>query len=123
MDSAAARRNFAERLEIESEIARRLKTLGGIFLEAMPDNALQRRWNCAIRLSQIGRIFFENRAGAVRQPLHGSARTLRLLNHACNLRQHGVLGRSEGCLAVSPADLPGVLQRLGPGRLIVARKL
>lgn len=38
-------------------------------------------------------------------------------------RQHGVLGRSEGCLAVSPADLPGVLQRLGPGRLIVARKL
>ncbi len=38
-------------------------------------------------------------------------------------RQHGVLGRSEGCLAVSQADLPGVLQRLGPGRLIVARKL
>jgi hypothetical protein len=37
--------------------------------------------------------------------------------------QHGVLGRSEGCLAVSEADLPGVLQRLGPGRLIVARKL
>jgi hypothetical protein len=38
-------------------------------------------------------------------------------------RQHGLLGRSEGCLAVSQADLPGVLQRLGPGRLIVARKL
>jgi len=38
-------------------------------------------------------------------------------------RQHGVLGRSEGCLAVSQADLPGVLTRLGPGRLIVARKL
>jgi len=38
-------------------------------------------------------------------------------------RQHGMLGRSEGCLAVSEADLPGVLQRLGPGRLIVARKL
>lgn len=36
---------------------------------------------------------------------------------------HGQLGRSEGCLAVSPADLPIVLQRLGPGRLIVARKL
>jgi hypothetical protein len=34
-----------------------------------------------------------------------------------------MLGRSEGCLAVSDADLPGVLQRLGPGRLIVARKL
>jgi hypothetical protein len=39
------------------------------------------------------------------------------------VREHGVLGRSEGCLAVSSADLPGVLQRLGPGRLIVARKL
>jgi hypothetical protein len=39
------------------------------------------------------------------------------------VRQHGLLGRSEGCLAVSQADLPGVLQRLGPGRLIVARKL
>ena len=38
-------------------------------------------------------------------------------------RQHGVLGRSEGCLAVSQADLPSVLQRLSPGRLIVARKL
>lgn len=37
--------------------------------------------------------------------------------------QHGVLGRSEGCLAVSEADLPGVLQRLAPGHLIVARKL
>ena len=39
------------------------------------------------------------------------------------VRQHGSLGRSEGCLAVSPADLPRVLERLGPGRLIVARKL
>ena len=39
------------------------------------------------------------------------------------VKAHGVLGRSEGCLAVSQADLPHVLQRLGPGRLIVARKL
>ena len=38
-------------------------------------------------------------------------------------RQHGMLGRSEGCLAVSDADLPRVLERLGPGHLIVARKL
>ncbi|MBV9995734.1 MAG: murein L,D-transpeptidase catalytic domain family protein [Caulobacteraceae bacterium] len=36
---------------------------------------------------------------------------------------HGVLGRSEGCFAVSQADLPRVLDRLGPGRLLVARKL
>lgn len=35
----------------------------------------------------------------------------------------GVLGRSEGCFAVSPADLPLVLQQLGPGRLLVAGKL
>jgi len=39
------------------------------------------------------------------------------------IRAHGVLGRSEGCFAVSATDLPHVLQRLGPGRLIVARKL
>ncbi|MBS0333527.1 MAG: murein L,D-transpeptidase catalytic domain family protein [Proteobacteria bacterium] len=39
------------------------------------------------------------------------------------VKAHGMLGRSEGCLAVSRADLPHVLQRLGPGRLIVARKL
>ena len=37
--------------------------------------------------------------------------------------QHGRLGRSEGCFAVSPADLPKVLLRLGPGRLLVASKL
>jgi hypothetical protein len=38
-------------------------------------------------------------------------------------REHGVLGRSEGCFAVSQADLGQVLERLGPGRLIVATKL
>jgi hypothetical protein len=32
----------------------------------------------------------------------------------------GMLGRSEGCFAVSPADLPRVLDRLGPGRLLIA---
>jgi hypothetical protein len=39
------------------------------------------------------------------------------------VREHGMLGRSEGCLAVDVADLPKVLERLGPGRLIVATKL
>lgn len=39
------------------------------------------------------------------------------------VREHGVLGRSEGCFAVSDADLPRVLDRLGPGRLLVATKL
>jgi L,D-transpeptidase catalytic domain len=39
------------------------------------------------------------------------------------VRQYGMLGRSEGCFAVSPSDLPRVLNRLGPGRLLVATKL
>jgi hypothetical protein len=38
-------------------------------------------------------------------------------------RAHGVLGRSEGCFAVSSSDLPKVLDRLGPGRLLVATKI
>jgi hypothetical protein len=37
-------------------------------------------------------------------------------------RERGVLGRSEGCFAFSQADVGQVLQRLGPGRLIVASK-
>jgi hypothetical protein len=36
---------------------------------------------------------------------------------------YGRLGCSEGCFAVSAADLPTVLTRLGPGRLLVATKL
>ena len=39
------------------------------------------------------------------------------------VRAHGMLGRSEGCFAVSEADLPTVLDRLGPGRLLIAAKL
>jgi hypothetical protein len=39
------------------------------------------------------------------------------------VKAHGMLGRSEGCFAVSEADLPRVLDRLGPGRLLVSRKL
>jgi hypothetical protein len=39
------------------------------------------------------------------------------------VREHGVLGRSEGCFAVSEADLPKVLDRLGPGRLLTATRL
>jgi len=36
---------------------------------------------------------------------------------------HGVLGRSEGCFALSNASLPEVLQRLGSGHLIYADKV
>ena len=39
------------------------------------------------------------------------------------VRAHGVLGRSEGCFAVGDGDLAKVLDRLGPGRLLVATKL
>jgi hypothetical protein len=34
----------------------------------------------------------------------------------------GVLGRSEGCLAVAQSSLAEVLMTLGPGRLIYADK-
>jgi hypothetical protein len=37
--------------------------------------------------------------------------------------RQGRLGCSEGCFAVSAADLPRVLDRLGPGRLLIATKL
>lgn len=36
---------------------------------------------------------------------------------------HGVLGRSEGCFALSSASLPEVLERLGSGRMIYADKI
>jgi len=39
------------------------------------------------------------------------------------VRAHGVLGRSEGCFAVCPADIKTVLERLGPGRLLIATRL
>jgi hypothetical protein len=39
------------------------------------------------------------------------------------VRAHGVLGRSEGCFAVSQGDLNRVLDRLGPGRLLIATRL
>jgi hypothetical protein len=38
-------------------------------------------------------------------------------------RTHGVLGRSEGCLALANSSLPEVLQRLGSGHLIYADKV
>ncbi|MBK5265279.1 MAG: murein L,D-transpeptidase catalytic domain family protein [Alphaproteobacteria bacterium] len=38
------------------------------------------------------------------------------------VRDHGKLGRSEGCFAVAENELETVLDRLGPGRLLMARK-
>ena len=39
------------------------------------------------------------------------------------VRQHGKLGRSEGCFAFSEGDLAAVLDSLGPGRLLYADKI
>ena len=39
------------------------------------------------------------------------------------IQEHGKLGRSEGCFAMSYSSLQEVLARLGPGRLLYADKL
>ena len=39
------------------------------------------------------------------------------------ISQHGKLGRSEGCFALSELSLQYVLQQLGPGRLLYADKV
>ena len=39
------------------------------------------------------------------------------------VREHGKLGRSEGCFAVEESQLPQVLARLGEGRLIYADRI
>jgi hypothetical protein len=39
------------------------------------------------------------------------------------IQEHGKLGRSEGCFAMSYASLQEVLARLGPGRMLYADKL
>ncbi len=38
------------------------------------------------------------------------------------IKEHGKLGRSEGCFAFAESDLCEVLDRLGPGRLLYAGK-
>ena len=39
------------------------------------------------------------------------------------VREQGMVGRSEGCFAVSQTDIDSVLDRLAPGRLLIAAKL
>ncbi len=39
------------------------------------------------------------------------------------VESHGKLGRSQGCFAFSESDLPVILERLGPGRLLYADKV
>jgi hypothetical protein len=79
------------------------------------------------------------RTGALYQGQHGASRRLAGLDPSnCNaesraivlhgawyvspamVRDHGKLGRSEGCFALDEQVLPAVLARLGEGRLIYA---
>jgi len=39
------------------------------------------------------------------------------------IRTRGMLGRGQGCFAVGEHELPEVLERLGPGRMIYAAKV
>ena len=62
-------------------------------------------------------------------PTNSNAESRKIVVHAAwyvgpeMIQTHGMLGRSEGCFAVSAFDLPRVLARLGPGRLLVAGKV
>ena|ERR1700678_396690 len=62
-------------------------------------------------------------------PTNNNAESRRIVVHAAwyvgpeILRTHGMLGRSEGCFAVSAADLPAMLVRLSPGHLLVAGRI
>lgn len=38
------------------------------------------------------------------------------------IRQQGKLGRSQGCFALQPGDLPRIMEQLGPGRLLLAHR-
>ena len=63
------------------------------------------------------------------EPTNSNAEAREIVVHAAPyvgpgiLRQTGKLGRSEGCFALDVADLSVVLDRLGPGHLLVAGKL
>jgi len=61
-------------------------------------------------------------------PTNSNARSRGIVVHSAwyvgpqVVRSHGMVGRSEGCFAVSQTDLTEVFARLGPGRLLVAIK-
>lgn len=63
------------------------------------------------------------------EPTNSNALARDIVVHAADyvsprvLRETGKLGRSEGCFALDARDLPTVLDRLGPGRLLVSTKL
>jgi len=59
-------------------------------------------------------------------PTNSNAESRAIVVHAAwyvapeMIQTRGMLGRSEGCFAVSDSDLPTMLERLGPGHLLVA---
>lgn len=61
-------------------------------------------------------------------PMNSLAESRAIVIHAASYvsddmaRNHGRVGRSQGCFAVSPQDIDEVLSRLGPGRLLFAAK-
>lgn len=61
-------------------------------------------------------------------PENSLARPRNIVIHAAAYVDHGMaadlgrIGRSQGCFAVSPRDIGLVLDRLGPGRLLLAAK-
>jgi len=62
-------------------------------------------------------------------PTNSNAESRAIVVHAAwyvgpeMIQTHGMLGRSEGCFAVSAIDLPTMLTRLGPGHLLVAGRI
>lgn len=62
-------------------------------------------------------------------PTNSNAESRAIVVHAAwyvgpeMIQTHGMLGRSEGCFAINAYDLPLVLGRLGPGRVLVAGRV
>lgn len=77
---------------------------------------------------------YEGRHGRSRRlvgldPQNNNAESRAIVIHAAwyvspaMIRDHGKLGRSEGCFAFADSDLSMILDRLGPGRLIYSDKV
>ncbi len=89
--------------------------------------------NCSSRGAFLTSDYYVGRHGHSMRvigldPTNSNAHARNIVVHAADyvspsvVRDHGVLGRSQGCFAVDQADLSIVLTRLGPGRLLVSTK-
>jgi hypothetical protein len=80
----------------------------------------------------IGQTYFGKHGRSRRlhglDPMNSMAASRAIVIHAADYvsddmaRNHGRIGRSQGCFAVSSQDIDEVLSRLGPGRLLFAAK-